>query len=105
MTSSSNLRQGSVWKDKLFEMTNQEFKAQGTKYQVLPNFGICCRELRELKVANFCTCVRSFCFVGQINTAFISHVSLTAFAEWLHGSYKNCESQLKQIFETKATSR
>ena len=26
-------------------MINQEFKAQGTKYHVLPNFGICCREL------------------------------------------------------------
>ena len=26
-------------------MINQEFKAKGTKYQVLPNFKICCREL------------------------------------------------------------
>ena len=26
-------------------MVNQEFKAQGTKYKMLPNFGICCREL------------------------------------------------------------
>ena len=31
---------------KLFERINQEFKAQGKQYQVLPNFGICCRELR-----------------------------------------------------------
>ena len=27
-------------------MINQEFEAQERKYQVLPNFGICCRELR-----------------------------------------------------------
>ena len=39
------------------------FKTQGTKYQVLPNFGICCRELGGLKVASFCACVRSFCSV------------------------------------------
>ena len=30
--------------DKLFEMINQQFKAVGRKYQVLPNFGIVCRE-------------------------------------------------------------
>ena len=46
-------------------MINQEFKALQRKYQVLPNFGICCKEQRELKVANFCTCVRSFCSVKQ----------------------------------------
>ena len=40
---------------KLFEMINQEFKAQGTKYQVL-NFGICCRELGGLKVTSFHAC-------------------------------------------------
>ena len=39
--------------DKLFEMINQDFKAQGTKYQVLPNLGICCRELAGLKVTSF----------------------------------------------------
>ena len=50
--------------DKLFEMINQEFKAQGTKYQVLPNFGTCCRELGELKVTSFRACMRSFCSVG-----------------------------------------
>ena len=65
MTSSSNLREGSVWIwiDKLFEMINQEFKVQGTKYQVLSNFGICCRELGGLEVTSFGTCVHSFCSV------------------------------------------
>ena len=57
---STNMRYGSVWTDKLNEMINQEFKALGIKYLVLPNFGICCRELRVLKVTSFCTCVRSF---------------------------------------------
>ena len=38
MTSSSNLRDGSVWIDKLFEMINHEFKAQGTNIK-------CCRIL------------------------------------------------------------
>ena len=33
-------------------MTNQELKAQGTQYQVPQNFGICCRELRGLKVTS-----------------------------------------------------
>ena len=32
--------------------------------QVLPNFGICCRELRGLKVASFRACVRSFCSIA-----------------------------------------
>ena len=32
--------------DKLFEIINQEFQVLGRKYQMLPNFGICCRELR-----------------------------------------------------------
>ena len=31
-------------------MINEEFKAQGTKYQVLLDFGICCRELGGLKL-------------------------------------------------------
>ena len=43
----------SVWKGKLFEMMEQEFKAKGTKYQALPNFGICFRELGGLKVTSF----------------------------------------------------
>ena len=30
--------------DKLFEMINQGFEAQGTKCQVCFSFGICCRE-------------------------------------------------------------
>ena len=33
----------------LFEMMNQKFKARGRKYQLLPNFGICCRELGRLR--------------------------------------------------------
>ena len=37
-----------------------ELKAQGRKYQMLPNFGICCMELDGLKVKRFRTCVRSF---------------------------------------------
>ena len=53
MTSSSNLRLGSVWTDELFEMINQQFKVLGRQYQVLPNVGICCRELRRLKVTYF----------------------------------------------------
>ena len=47
-------------------MINQEFKAQETKYQVLANFGICCRELGGrggLKVMSFRACVRNFCSV------------------------------------------
>ena len=34
-------------------MINQEFEAPGTNYQVLPNFGVSCRELRGLKVTIF----------------------------------------------------
>ena len=44
-------------------MINQQFKALGRKYQVLPNFGICCRELRRLKVTGFRACEHSFCSV------------------------------------------
>ena len=50
----------------LFEMISQEFKVQGTKYQVLPNFGICCRELGGLKVMSFLASVRSFCSVYSV---------------------------------------
>ena len=39
--------------DKLFEMLSQTFKAQGTKYQTLRDFRICCRELGGLKVMHF----------------------------------------------------
>ena len=47
-------------------MINQDFKAPGIKYQVLPNFGICCcRELAGLKVTSFRACVRSLCSVGE----------------------------------------
>ena len=34
-------------------MINQEFKALRRKYQVLPNFGICCRELRGSELGVF----------------------------------------------------
>ena len=51
----------------LIETINQEFKA-GTKYQVLPNFRICCWELVGLKITNFCACLRSFCAVCQATT-------------------------------------
>ena len=39
--------------DKLFEMVNQEFKAQWRKCQVLLDFGICCRELGDSKLQFF----------------------------------------------------
>ena len=64
MTSSTYLRWGNVWTDKLFEMINQKFKAIGRKYQVLLNLEVCCRELRGIQVTSFCACVRSFCSVG-----------------------------------------
>ena len=35
---------------KLYEMINQELKADGRKYQVLPNFGICYEELSKLRI-------------------------------------------------------
>ena len=44
-------------------MINQEFKVLGRKFQMLPNFGICCRGLRELKVASFRACVPCSCSV------------------------------------------
>ena len=46
-------------------MINQEFKTQGTKYEVLRNFGIFlgCWELWRLKVTSFRACVRNFCSV------------------------------------------
>ena len=53
MTSFSTVIQGSVLIGKLFEMMNQEFEAQGRKYQLLPNFGISCTEQRGLKVTSF----------------------------------------------------
>ena len=66
MTSSNDLRQGSVLTDKLFEMINQEVKVLGRKYLVLPSFGICCREPMGLKVTSFRACMRSFCSVCPI---------------------------------------
>ena len=69
MTSSSNLRLGSARIHKLFEAINQEFKAQGTKFQLLPNFGICCRELEGLKVVSFHACVCSFYSVSKASVS------------------------------------
>ena len=58
-------------------MINQEFKAQGTKYQVLSNFRICCMELGGLKVVSFCavsalsmvcsSSIRISCFIFSLN--------------------------------------
>ena len=62
MKSSSNLRSGKVWIHKLFEMINQEFKVLKTKYQLLPNFGVCCRELVG-EAMSFCAFEHSFCSV------------------------------------------
>ena len=53
MTSSSNLRLGTVWIHKLFEMMNQDSKTQGWKFQVLLNHGICCRDLGGWKLRAF----------------------------------------------------
>ena len=66
--------------DKLFEMINQEFKAQRTKYQVLPNFAICRRELRVLKVTSICACVRSFCFVSGVRKLSMIKMSYEIFS-------------------------
>ena len=45
-------------------MMIEELKAQGRKYQMLPNlFEMCYRELGELKVKGICACLRSFCSV------------------------------------------
>ena len=46
-------------------MINQEFKAQGRRYQVLSNFGVCCKELKGLKVVNFRAYVPIFCSVSR----------------------------------------
>ena len=46
---------------KLLEMIKQEFKGQGTKYQVFPNIGNDCRELGGLKVTSICACMSNFC--------------------------------------------
>ena len=64
MTSSSNLRLGSLWIHEQFETINHEFEALGRKYRVLPNFGICCRVLGRVEVTSFHAYVRSFYSVG-----------------------------------------
>ena len=40
-------------------------KVQGRKYQVLPNFEICCKELRGLKVTSFRARAHGFCSVTE----------------------------------------
>ncbi len=47
-------------------MMSQELKAEGRKYQVLPNFEICCWDLGGLKVKNFhkCTAVPAVILTG-----------------------------------------
>ena len=40
---------------------------------MLPNFGICCRELRGLKVTSFRACVRSFCSVATRIDFLLTH--------------------------------
>ena len=79
VTSSKNLRYGSVWIYKLFEMINQGFKAQGRKHQVLRNFAICCRELGGLKVSIFCACVRSLYYVTNRSFLFRQQLRLLNF--------------------------
>ena len=48
--SCSKSKEQKVRKMKSFEITNQEFRAQGRKYQVLLNFTICCRKLAGTKL-------------------------------------------------------
>ena len=74
MTSLSNLRQRSVYKDKLFEMMGPEMKVQGRKYQILSNFGIFCRESGGLKGASFRACVQTFCSV--VSSIFMPEIIL-----------------------------
>ena len=74
MTSSNNLREGRLWIDKLFEMINQEFKAQGTKYQVFPNFGTYCREQGNSKKRVFANVFVRACTVS----------ALSIWPIWLH---------------------
>ena len=59
-------KQGTILYDSfymLFETINQEFRAQGRKHQVFPNFGIHSCEEGVLKATNFRACTRSFCSV------------------------------------------
>ena len=58
-------------------MINQEYKAQVTKYQVLPNVAICCRELRVPKVTSFHVCVSRFCCLLFIALFFAFKPSVT----------------------------
>ena len=64
MTSLSNQRYGSAWIEKVFQMTNQEFQAQGAKYQVLPNLGICSGELVRSKLQVF----RHACAISALSS-------------------------------------
>ena len=50
-----NLTSESILTQKLLEIINQGFKAQGRKYQVLPNLGTCRRELGGSNYEVSCT--------------------------------------------------
>ena len=104
MTSSSNLRQGSIWTDKLFEMINQEFKTQRTKFQVLPNFGVCCRELGGSKLRVFVhACMKiklnrsSYCYIVSepASSFFQNYDFLSSFSP--HLRYHQPESVINLI--------
>ena len=59
-------------------MMNQEFNAQGTKFHVLPKFGVLCKELRGLRVTSFRAWMHSFCFAAWmliISAVLISNVA------------------------------
>ena len=67
----------------LFEVVSQEIKAEGTKYELLPNFGICCREQGGLKVTSFCACVRSFCSLAlTIKRALLCYFYVNVFRHY-----------------------
>ena len=54
-------------------MINQEFKALGRKYGVLPDFGICCKELGGAKLRVFA------------HACAVSALSCGGGFEWLKG--------------------
>ena len=58
-------------------MINQEFKAQGRIYQVLPNFGVCCRELGGSKLRDFahaCAVSALSCQIDYFSNSYISKI-------------------------------
>ena len=79
MTSSSNPRQESVWIDKRFEMINQEFKAQGRQYQVLPNFGDILQRARGIQSYEFLRMRAQFLLCLTNLRQFFSQLNLRKF--------------------------